>query len=144
MTIPVFRPYSTSLMVMSKLARTGRSCSRVSCRSLASMTLTYIYADSTAVLGPLATFSEPHSYDLCEAHGKRLTVPYGWNVIKEEGSQINSGPTEDDLMAIADAVREVANLNMTPNGSLSEDAANNSQSSEIQLGRRGHLRAVPS
>jgi hypothetical protein len=71
-------------------------------------------------------------------------VPNGWNVIKEEGSQINSGPTEDDLMAIADAVREVANLNMTPNGSLSEDAANNSQSSEIQLGRRGHLRAVPS
>ena len=129
---------------MSKLARTGRSCSRVSCRSLASMTLTYIYADSTAVLGPLATFSEPHSYDLCEAHGKRLTVPNGWNVIKEESSQINSGPTEDDLMAIADAVREVANLNMTPNGSLSEDTANNSQSSEIQLGRRGHLRAVPS
>jgi hypothetical protein len=69
------------------------------------MTLTYIYADSTAVLGPLATFSEPHSYDLCEAHGKRLTVPNGWNVIKEEGSQINSGPTEDDLMAIADAVK---------------------------------------
>jgi len=48
------------------------------------MTLTYIYADSTAVLGPLATFSEPHSYDLCETHGKRLTVPNGWNVIKEE------------------------------------------------------------
>lgn len=131
-------------MDMSKLARTGRSCSRVSCRSLASMTLTYIYADSTAVLGPLATFSEPHSYDLCEAHGKRLTVPNGWNVIKEESSQINSGPTDDDLMAIADAVREVANLNMTPNGSLSADTANNSQSSETQLGRRGHLRAVPS
>ena len=108
------------------------------------MTLTYIYADSTAVLGPLATFSEPHSYDLCEAHGKRLTVPNGWNVIKEESSQINSSPTDDDLMAIADAVREVANLNMTPNGSLCADTANNSQSSETQLGRRGHLRAVPS
>ena len=138
MTIPVFRPYSTSLMVMSKLARTGRSCSRVSCRSLASMTLTYIYADSTAVLGPLATFSEPHSYDLCEAHGKRLTVPNGWNVIKEEGSQINSGPTEDDLMAIADAVREVA-LKEIP-----EEAPAESSSAQQQIGRRGHLRAVPS
>ncbi|MTA36040.1 MAG: DUF3499 family protein, partial [Actinobacteria bacterium] len=63
------------------MARTGRSCSRVSCRALAAMTLTYIYADSTAVLGPLATFSEPHSYDLCETHGKRLTVPNGWSVI---------------------------------------------------------------
>ena len=48
---------------------------------MATMTLTYIYADSTAVLGPLATFSEPHSYDLCEIHGKRLTVPNGWTVI---------------------------------------------------------------
>jgi hypothetical protein len=107
------------------------------------MTLTYIYADSTAVLGPLATFSEPHSYDLCEAHGKRLTVPNGWNVIKEESSQLNSGPSEDDLMAIADAVREVANLNMAPVNS-SESTSSNSSNSEAQIGRRGHLRAVPS
>lgn len=122
---------------MSKLARTGRSCSRVSCRSLASMTLTYIYADSTAVLGPLATFSEPHSYDLCDAHGKRLTVPNGWTVIKEESSQAGQGPSEDDLMAIADAVREVAKTHQS-----SETELAGSHSS--QIGRRGHLRAVPS
>lgn len=131
-------------MVMSKLARTGRSCSRVSCRSLAAMTLTYIYADSTAVLGPLATFSEPHSYDLCETHGKRLTVPNGWNVIKEESSLSDTGPSDDDLMAIADAVREVANLNMSPTGSDAEIFAANSSAQEGQIGRRGHLRAVPS
>jgi len=125
---------------MSKLARTGRSCSRVSCRTLASMTLTYIYADSTAVLGPLATFSEPHSYDLCEAHGKRLTVPNGWNVIKEESSQDATGPSDDDLMAIADAVREVA---MVQSSSV-EEISDNSASATNQLGRRGHLRAVPS
>ena len=107
------------------------------------MTLTYVYADSTAVLGPLATFSEPHSYDLCESHGKRLTVPNGWNVIKEESSHINNGPSEDDLMAIADAVREVANLNMT-SVSSDESSTNNSVSSDAQIGRRGHLRAVPS
>ncbi|MEY4036691.1 MAG: hypothetical protein RL201_72 [Actinomycetota bacterium] len=125
---------------MSKLARSGRSCSRVSCRALASMTLTYIYADSTAVLGPLATFSEPHSYDLCDAHGKRLTVPNGWTVIKEESSQENQGPSNDDLMAIADAVREVA--------ANHESAEKNSQVTDVaehnSLGRRGHLRAVPS
>jgi len=131
-------------MLMSKLARTGRSCSRVSCRSLASMTLTYIYADSTAVLGPLATFSEPHSYDLCEAHGKRLTVPNGWSVIKEESSQTDIGPSDDDLMAIADAVREVANLNMSPPSSSSENNSNNLNNQDGQIGRRGHLRAVPS
>lgn len=131
-------------MVMSKLARTGRSCSRVSCRSLASMTLTYIYSDSTAVLGPLATFSEPHSYDLCEVHGKRLTVPNGWSVIKEESSLTDIGPSEDDLMAIADAVREVANLNISPDGSNAASTVNSAISQEGQIGRRGHLRAVPS
>jgi hypothetical protein len=107
------------------------------------MTLTYVYADSTAVLGPLATFSEPHSYDLCETHGKRLTVPNGWNVIKEESSQSSSGPSEDDLMAIADAVREVANLNIAP-VDLNESTSNQINNSEAQIGRRGHLRAVPS
>ena len=125
---------------MSKLARTGRSCSRVSCRSMASMTLTYIYADSTAVLGPLATYSEPHSYDLCEAHGKRLTVPNGWTVIKEESSQAGLGPSEDDLMAIADAVREVAANHESMQAQNGDTVTTDSAS----LGRRGHLRAVPS
>ena len=104
------------------------------------MTLTYIYADSTAVLGPLATYSEPHSYDLCETHGKRLTVPNGWNVIKEESSQAGVGPSEDDLMAIADAVREVA----ANSNSLEASTGNQPSSEHAPLGRRGHLRAVPS
>ena len=71
------------------------------------MTLTYVYSESTAVVGPLATFSEPHAYDLCAVHGARLKVPHGWNVIKQELDGQTQGPTEDDLMAIADAVREV-------------------------------------
>jgi hypothetical protein len=104
------------------------------------MTLTYIYADSTAVLGPLATYSEPHSYDLCESHGKRLTVPNGWTVIKEESSQIGQGPSEDDLMAIADAVREVAANHET----LQESAQSTITNDQASIGRRGHLRAVPS
>lgn len=104
------------------------------------MTLTYIYADSTAVLGPLATYSEPHSYDLCEAHGKRLTVPNGWTVIKEESSQAGLGPSEDDLMAIADAVREVA----ANHESLQDQNSEASTTDHASLGRRGHLRAVPS
>jgi hypothetical protein len=125
-------------MTMNSEARTGRSCSRVSCRSIAAMTLTYIYSESTAVLGPLATFSEPHSYDLCEKHSARLTVPNGWNVIKQAIDEHQSGPTEDDLMAIADAVREVA---QSTSQDLNTPSASPSQSS---VGRRGHLRAVPS
>jgi hypothetical protein len=121
---------------MRSVQRTGRSCSRASCRKIASKTLTYIYAESTAVLGPLATFAEPHAYDLCEDHAKNLTVPNGWTVIKASADENESGPTEDDLMAIADAVREVGLTRASP----SEVAALPTQ----ELGRRGHLRALPS
>ena len=114
-------------------SRHGRACSRVSCRSIATMTLTYIYADSTAVLGPLATFAEPHSYDLCDKHSARLTVPNGWEVIRHVADSNAAGPSDDDLMAIADAVREVAN---TSSGDVE-------RSQGPELGRRGHLRAVP-
>lgn len=123
---------------MSSQVRTGRACSRVSCRSTASMTLTYIYADSTAVLGPLATFSEPHSYDLCEKHSARLTVPNGWKAIRQSADIDSAGPSDDDLMAIADAVREAA---LT---SLPDEREASTTPSHSSVGRRGHLRAVPS
>ena len=124
---------------MTSAVRTGRGCSRATCRAMATMTLTYIYADSTAVLGPLATFAEPHAYDLCEFHARKLTVPNGWSVIKEEISQSGSGPTEDDLMAIADAVREAA-ATIQPS---TEDVSEQEQSAPNIGVRRGHLRAVP-
>jgi hypothetical protein len=115
----------------------GRACSRVSCRSAATMTLIYIYAESRAVLGPIATFSEPHAYDLCERHASRLTVPNGWSVEREIATGEGAGPSEDDLMAIADAVREVAR-------NRQEEAAPTTPAQVSQVGRRGHLRAVPS
>ena len=124
---------------MTSSVRTGRGCSRSTSRAMATMTLTYIYADSTAVLGPLATFAEPHAYDLCEFHARKLTVPNGWSVIKEEISQSGSGPTEDDLMAIADAVREAAATISQSTEDLSEQEQN---APHIGV-RRGHLRAVP-
>ena len=119
-------------------SRHGRACSRVSCRSIATMTLTYIYADSTAVLGPLATFAEPHSYDLCDKHSARLPVPNGWEVVRHVADSNAAGPSDDDLMAIADAVREAASAHLQPSQS---DVAQVAHSS---VGRRGHLRAVPS
>lgn len=118
--------------------RGGRGCSRAGCKSHATMTLTYVYAESTAVVGPLATFSEPHAYDLCAVHGTRLKVPHGWSVIKQEVDGASNGPSEDDLMAIADAVREVGTKDIEP------ITATQSTSAQQQIGRRGHLRAVPS
>lgn len=59
-----------------------RVCSKVACSEDAVSTLTYVYADSMAVLGPLSTQPEPHSYDLCARHADRLSVPQGWQVVR--------------------------------------------------------------
>ena len=60
----------------------ARRCSRTACGRSAVNTLTYVYADQTAVLGPLATYAEPHAYDLCDAHTERLSAPRGWEVLR--------------------------------------------------------------
>lgn len=91
-----------------------------------------MYADSTAVLGPLATFAEPHTYDLCAAHADRLVVPRGWEVIRLDPDPATLGPSSDDLLALADAVREAAR----PHEHLPDE------SSAIEVGRRGHLRIL--
>lgn len=82
-----------------------RRCSKTACSRAAVATLTYDYAEQTAVLGPLATFAEPHTYDLCATHGMRLTVPRGWEVIRLIGELVERDET-DDLLAVADAVSE--------------------------------------
>lgn len=109
-----------------------RRCSRTGCGLPAVATLTYVYADSTAVVGPLATHAEPHTYDLCEAHGAKLTAPRGWEVVRHDPDPAQTRVRSvDDLEALADAVRE---------------AARPSARTEVTLpdaGRRGHLRALP-
>lgn len=112
--------------------RVVRRCTRSGCSRTAVATLTYAYADLTAVVGPLASFAEPHSYDLCEEHADRLTVPRGWEVLRHVGEYPAPIPHADDLEALADAVREAARIDAPPPG----DA-------EPGTGRRGHLRIVP-
>lgn len=99
-------------------------------------TLTYVYADSTAVVGPLATHAEPHCYDLCSGHAERLTAPRGWDVVRHLDDPAVRARSADDLTALADAVREAARPGRGP----SRDAV----PPRDGLGRRGHLRAVPS
>lgn len=83
-----------------------RRCSRTACQRPAVATLTYVYADSTAVLGPLATFAEPHTYDLCGQHAERLTAPRGWEVVRLLDRFDDIPVQEDDLLAVADALRD--------------------------------------
>lgn len=100
--------------------------------------MTYVYADSTAVVGPLATYSEPHSYDLCEEHAVRLTAPRGWDVVRHEGEFTLPAPTTDDLEALAHAVREAAREPRIDAGRPAAGPAGGAGRA-----RRGHLRALP-
>ncbi len=82
-----------------------RTCSKTPCGRPAVATLTYVYADSQIVLGALATFAEPHSYDLCADHARRLTAPRGWEFVRLVPEFAEPEPAPDELVAIADAVR---------------------------------------
>jgi hypothetical protein len=97
-------------------------------------TLTYVYSDQTAVLGPLANNAEPHSYDLCAEHAERLTAPRGWEVVRLTPDFVQSGPTPDDLLALADAVREAGRPRTPAPEPLPPTAT--------ETGRRGHLRVL--
>ena len=91
-----------------------------------------MYADQTAVLGPLATFAEPHAYDLCAVHSERLSAPRGWEVLRLAHDDPH-GPSSDDLLALADAVREAAQPRLEP-VPVEETGR--------EVARRGHLRVL--
>jgi Protein of unknown function (DUF3499) len=82
-----------------------RRCCRPGCPHYGVATLTFVYSDSTAVVGPLATVREPHSWDLCVGHASRITAPRNWELVRHAGP-LPTNPDEDDLIALADAVRE--------------------------------------
>ncbi|MHA6617342.1 DUF3499 domain-containing protein [Pseudonocardia sp. DLS-67] len=109
-----------------------RRCSRTGCTEPAVATLTYVYADSTAVVGPLATQAEPHSYDLCTRHAHRLTAPRGWEVVRFEGEFAAPQHNSDDLTALAEAVREAGRADRPAEPVPAAGT-----------GRRGHLRVLP-
>lgn len=80
-----------------------RRCSRPGCGQPALATLTYAYAESTAVVGPLTSQPDPHSWDLCQKHSEKITAPVGWEIVRVDGVDLDD---EDDLIALAAAVRE--------------------------------------
>jgi hypothetical protein len=96
-------------------------------------TLTYVYRDSTAVLGPLAAFVEPHCYDLCAAHADRMTVPKGWEVVRLPAEP--AAEHADDLEALAKAVMAAS----APRGAAAEPVGQG-----VEVGRRRHLRVLRS
>lgn len=95
-----------------------------------------MYADQTAVLGPLATYAEPHAYDLCAVHSERLSAPIGWEVLRLATDLTAPGPSDDDLLALANAVREAARP-LPQQVPAAEHGAR-------ETFRRGHLRVLTS
>lgn len=94
-------------------------------------TLTYNYADSIAVVGPLSQEREPHSWDLCVTHALRISTPRGWNLVRHpdlDGAA--EGDRDPDLTALLDAVIDPL--------TITSSAAPNPE------GVRGHLRIVHS
>lgn len=85
------------------------------------------------MLGPLAQLAEPHSYDLCSEHAGRLTAPRGWEVVRLMPDFVPTGPSPDDLVALAEAVREAGRPRpAAPEAPEPRDGV-----------RRGHLRVLP-
>jgi hypothetical protein len=132
----------------------SRCCSRTACKQPPVYTLTYVYRDSTAVLGPLAAYVEPHCYDLCEKHAARLVVPLGWEV-----DYLPKDPAReraDDLEALANVVREAGHpepsrrerpgpdpRSAAPDGTPFPDVTE-PVGQGVEVGRRGHLRVLRS
>jgi hypothetical protein len=127
----------------------SRCCSRTACKQPPVYTLTYVYRDSTAVLGPLAAYVEPHCYDLCEKHAARLVVPRGWDVVR-----LPKDPAQeraDDLELLANVVREAARpqdagrpQRPAAPGDASRQPPAEPVGQGIEVGRRGHLRVLRS
>ena len=111
----------------------SRCCSRTACKHPPVYTLTYVYRDSTAVLGPLAAYVEPHSYDLCEKHAARLVAPRGWDVVRLPVETVQD--RADDLEALANAVMEAQ-----PRPRAEREPVGQG----VEVGRRGHLRVLRS
>ena len=98
-------------------------------------TLTYVYRDSTAVLGPLATYAEPHCYDLCAEHSERLTAPMGWELVRL--------PVEDEPSRARTTWRPSPTRSARPRRPpAAPETEPVGQGTEV--GRRGHLRVLRS
>lgn len=61
-----------------------RQCSRPGCSNPAVSTLRYNYRASRATVTALGPGGDPHSWDLCGRHVARLTVPEGWDLVRED------------------------------------------------------------
>lgn len=85
-----------------------RQCSRSGCYDSAAATLTYVYADATAVLGPLSAEPTPHAYDLCARHARSFSAPIGWQVVRLETEFVPAAPSSSELDELARDIKRAS------------------------------------
>lgn len=95
------------------------------------------------MLGPLASYPEPHCYDLCARHANRLTVPSGWSLIR--GAMPDVLEPVDELNALVDAVREPRPSSGTPRhaAAVEVDAASPREPRGPRFDGRVRLAVIP-
>jgi hypothetical protein len=87
----------------------------------------------------LATYAEPHCYDLCQKHSERLTAPVGWEVVRLEPDPDALKPSSDDIEALANAVREAAR----PRDEVApQQPQQQAMPNTVEVSRKGHLRVL--
>lgn len=101
--------------------------------------MTYSYGEATAVLGPLSPAPVPGAIDLCANHAQTFTVPHGWTMVRLVTEFEPVPPSDSDLMALANAIRETSKKEVPPPARSKRDIVRES----LPRPGRAHLQAVP-
>ena len=102
---------------------TYRRCCRPGCGRPAVATLIYAYAESTAVVGPLAPVQDPHAWDLCERHSAHITAPVGWELVRVEQVEIDDDELDGLDAADAEGMGGISGLDKLDEADLTALAA---------------------
>lgn len=120
--------------------RSNRTCDNFSCTEPAVASLTYNYTEATAVIGPLPPQKHAGVTEFCEAHANSFNAPQGWQVVRLTFSTEPASPSETDLAALAQAIRDAASQARTKKDL--QAGLENRLSPQIPLPRNPNLREM--
>ncbi|MCL2470894.1 MAG: DUF3499 domain-containing protein [Propionibacteriaceae bacterium] len=115
-----------------------KTCSRPGCAERAVAQVSYTYALSEVVVGPVDDYPEPGTYTLCQTHLDRLKAPKGWTVL-QRGHPVVPSLSAAEIEALADEVRRVGLGGTEVDGT---EQSLSDRSNLVTLASRAHLRVV--